>query len=182
MARRARDLHQVQRRTRLVHGNGQRLHVVVGVQVRQHQHFHARTRGPSWLTTLRAFLSFSSVCMSGSSSGSRRAGVGQVLRLGDRALQDVQAAPKLVGADAQRRQEPDHIAVKARFHQDQAALVRGLHDMRGQVPGGLVTRWIAHHLERDHGAQPAHVANNAVAPRPGFEARARPPTSRARAA
>ena len=125
---------------------------------------------PSWLTTLRAFLSFSSVCMSGS-RGSRR-GVGQVLRLGDRALQDVQAAPKLVGADAQRRQEPDHIAVKARFHQDQAALVRGLHDMRGQVPGGLVTRWIAHHLERDHGAQPAHVANNAVAPRPGFEARA----------
>ena len=44
-------------------------------------------------------------------------------------------------------------------------MVRGLHDMRGQVPGGLVTRWIAHHLERDHGAQPAHVANNAVAPR-----------------
>ena len=54
-------------------------------------------------------------------------------------------------------------------------MVRGLHDMRGQVPGGLVTRWIAHHLERDHGAQPAHVANNAAAPRPGFEARAHAP-------
>src|SRR5580765_5948073 len=73
-----------------------------------------------------------------------------------RLLQEIEAAGELGVGDRQRRQQPQHVAVRAAREQDEAALERRRCDGGGELATLLAE------LERAHGPEAAVLAHGIV--------------------